>query len=234
MEEIVTINPDEIKEDIGTSSEVKIEAEVIDALIEETKNRGLSNMGEFQAFLLGKSGIAELGIHVGISSDERVILNIDEVAMALKPYIEQGYQIVADYHNHPEASVAQYIAAGLPVAFATSPSIGDIDLEFTKGVQSNLGQAPYSRIIGVYDTSKDQVLLNAFEVVRQYETDEAEGLEFEEPVSVVDQSTDIVLGKARYTLPNKLISAGLIKPVNIVRVGQDETHQQILNPLISK
>lgn len=126
--------------------ELELPLKLLDKLNEETANRSKEDAGEFWVFLLELSRKETIIVPVGIGHSWGVSADPEMVVYQLRPFVEQGYQVVADYHNHPNESVSVYKEAGFPEAFAISPSTADLNCgeHSVRGmVISQLDQEPY-------------------------------------------------------------------------------------------
>ena len=138
--------------------DVVLQKELLDRLNDETKRKALAGEGEFWMFLLGKEGQATESVSVGIGHSWGISANPEQVIADLNPWIQKGFSVVADYHNHPQSSAVVYQAYGFPEAYVTSPSDADLDTDANsvRGlVLSKLKQNPYPRIITAYSKSQD-------------------------------------------------------------------------------
>lgn len=88
--------------------DVVLQKELLDRLNDETKRKALAGEGEFWMFLLGKEGQATESVSVGIGHSWGISANPEQVIADLNPWIQKGFSVVADYHNHPQSSVAVY------------------------------------------------------------------------------------------------------------------------------
>lgn len=195
-----------------------IKEDVIAYLNASTKEYNLQGRGEFWVFLLGRGQEVEKYVGVGTGYQHGVIASPEEVIEKLRPHTERGYKVLADYHNHPHTSVADYQIAGYPAAYATSPSIpSDFDSPIRKAVLDELHQLPYPRIISAYSEEDGGVLMNAFNVLRQPTREEESTVLFEEPIVIheVPDATGITMLPSKYSNPKKLIEKGIIEPINI-------------------
>ncbi len=176
------------------SKDVIIEEQLLKRLNDETKRKAQAGEGEFWVFLLGKEGKATEVVSVGLGHSWGISANPEQVIAELNPWIEKGYSIIADYHNHPPSSIDVYQAAGFPEVYATSPSEADLDID-AKSVRglvlSKLNQEPYPRIIAIYSKSQDKVVINAFDIKRGITPDESKMIGFDDPTFVEEEPDEL-------------------------------------------
>lgn len=228
--EIKNIQHTESKE-VASVNEVVIKEEVYSELIDRTKNKYKSDGGEFQVFLLGKDGAAEKYVEVGIPHKSGVMASSEQIIEKLRSEIDEGYEIIADYHNHTKESVDVYKANGMPIDYATAPSSGDLDLDVPRQIQTELHQKQYPRLIGLYVEDQDRVIVNGFVVLSELTKDQCDSISFEDPLYEPDEPDDlgITLLPSQYTDPLKLKELGAIQSVNVKSVDDNGQYNQIEN-----
>lgn len=224
---LVEIVPTEEKEVIRPT-EVTIDAKVL----AELNDRVRHSDSEFWAFILGKGRIGEQYVLVGIGHKHGVMSSPDQVIQALRPYVEQGLQVVADYHNHPEEVKAIYSAAGFPPEYAIGPSVADLRQDISKALQAVLKQSPYPRIIALANGQNQDVLLNAINVLKYPIPEERGGIEFDDPAFNASEDDGLVqIVGEKYGNPEAMIKKGYIEPI-ILYSHNEQLDLRISNPLV--
>ncbi len=207
--------------------EVAVQQSTLDTLA--TRVRQQPNE-EFLAYILRK-GIDEVIVYVGIGSQVRVVASEQEKINALRPYVTQGYTIVADYHNHPIASNASYQAADFPIEYVMSPSPGDMLLNPPEIVNTALGQQATPRIIASYLPDQDVVKVSAIYVKREPAKADTDRIVFSDPLFVGKKPTNPLIKVVGVEFGDAAmqIARGLIEPVDIV-VNNGEERTVLANP----
>lgn len=207
----------------------------LNSLNKETIRRSQENSGEFWVFLLKSPTGQTISIPVGRGHSSGVSLHPNRAVNQLKPHIQKGYQVIADYHNHPNQSVSVYEKVKLPEIFATSPSIADLqcDENSVRGrIILDLHQKPYPRIIAAYSQERQEVMLNTFNILREPTDIETKEITFDEP-NFVDEpdELEIQLLANKYVNPSKLDKLGIVVPMVIKGVNDDGSVVEIQNDL---
>lgn len=140
----------------GSSAEIIITNSLLADVAEKTKQRSLENSGEFLFFIMG-DGKEQIKVPVGVGYKYGVAYTPEMAVKSLKPYVNQGFKILADYHNHTPESVKIYQEKGLPAEYAFSPSFNDIDSDIPPTLRSELKNDEYPHLIGVYLEDNDTV-----------------------------------------------------------------------------
>ena len=210
----ITINSEEL---LNNHGQVRLNEKVFSEICNRTVQHNNENSGEFWLFLIGKNDVADETVEVGIGYHSGVSANTNEVVEKLRPFTENGYKVIADYHNHPKQSVLDYEALNLSDEDAISPSISDIESDIYPTVKEKLGQVDYPRIIGTVSEKKG-VIMGGFQILRQPNYEEEKQIEIEEPIYIVEEPDEngITLKPSLYTDPRKMVQLGIIKPVDVL------------------
>lgn len=150
----------------------------------ESVKKMTNEMKEVLFFLLSRDGskVATVTVSVGTSHGSHVMWSAPEAINTLMPYINSGYKIVGDLHNHPD--VPSYAAAGLPTHYATCPSVSDLHPMQIERVMDFFGQKPWPRTIICFDEKADVMYANTYMKNRDLTADEDEAASFNDPLHV--------------------------------------------------
>lgn len=216
--------------------ELELPLKLLNQLNEETTKHAQEDSGEFWVFILKSADEETISVPVGIGHSWGVSANPNMVVNQLRPHVNQGYRVVADYHNHPNESISVYKEAGFPEVFATSPSTADLncDERSVRGkVISELDQEPYPRIIAAYSQDTQKVVLNTFNILREPTDAEAKEIEFDEPNFVEEEPDElgIQMLASKYIDPSKLDKLGIVSPLTIRGINEDGSVVEVQNDL---
>lgn len=202
----VVPNETEIKEGVRVSSKILLE------LAEETTVKSKENSGEAFSFILDKEG-SQIILKVGVGHSWGVAYSSEEAISKLKPFINEGFKVVADYHNHTPESVRVYQKVGMSPEYAFSPSFADIHSEIPANVRQELNQEDFPHLIGVYVDTTDNVFINGFRYLRDATVGEEKEIEFDDPFYTETEKDEsgIQLLASKYTDPRKSFEKGIIK-----------------------
>lgn len=202
----------------NSQTEVIISKSTLDVLAAKVRQQPNA---EFLVYIVRKGSDEQIvNVTLGVSGDGKHIISQDNyIVEQLRPYIAEGYEIVADYHNHPTSNISKYKLVKMPLEYAMSPSFGDTELARPKYVQNALQQAPHPRIIAIYDKGTDTVLTSAFMMNRIAKLDELKEIEFETPIFIIPESkqTKVALTIEPGSFGNAavMIAKGIITPLDI-------------------
>lgn len=196
-----------------TAKEIEVKAEILDELNQMTRE----SKKEFWVFILGKNRVGEKYIPVALGDEDGISVDLKKVVAFLKPHIQEGYSIIADYHNHPEGIVKDYIQSGFPPEFATSPSTADLQRRTPEIIETELKQKPFPRLIAIFNPQKNEVAINAFTILRHSSSAMEKEIEFDKPGFIAQKATKLgirVLGES-YGQPIEMIKRGYFEPITL-------------------
>ncbi len=207
---------------------------VRDNVLEELKKMTRESRVEFLVYLLGRGDVSEVIAFISKGHEHGISLPSDYVIDKLRFYTNQGYQVKAEYHNHPPRAMEEFKAAGLSQESAIGPSISDLKTD-PYSIQSILCQKQFPRIIGMYSPSDDTVHMNAFQVVRNPNPQERKYVTFSNPIFTPekDEASIVQITNEILTDPAKLGELGLIQLVPFRSVDANGNKKDIPNPLLS-
>lgn len=196
---------------------VQLGEDVYKSICDRTRRYDLEGKGEFWLFLMGRDDTAVQTVEVGRGYQSGVVVSVKEVVEKLRPLVEQGFRVVADYHNHPRQSVLDYRANNRPSEWAVSPSISDIISEIYPAIRQQLGQGAYPRIIGT-ESDEHGIVMSGFQILRMPNPEEEIAISIKEPVKLMEapDKNGITMLPAEYTDPKKMIELGIVGAVDIV------------------
>ncbi len=214
------------KEEVDNKkTDIVVDSRLLDHVFDRVKTYQKLNK-EFFVYLLGKDGMATLEVAVGGGYDAGVTFTTQEAVEKLTPFIEQGYSIVADLHNHPDTGM--YVTLGYGFESETTPSEGDLGSPAFYDVPVLLHQNPFPRVIVAYDESRNMFAVNAFHQNRDILTQER--IDWTIEGSVIEQEPDelgIVI--SNYNLdPNQLVNHDVITLLNLRSVNCANGNTEII------
>lgn len=202
--------------ELKSSSEVLISSKVLNEVAEETKARSKEKDDEFLVFILD-NGNEQITTRVGIGHSSGVSYTPAEAINTLKPFIDQGFKIMADYHNHPGSTLKVYDGIGLKPEYSLSPSFADLWNDTQTFISRELNQKEYPHLIGIYIPQTEKVHINGFNYIREPAKEEEKDVQFEDPFFIEEapDELDIQIHASQFTNPAKLLEKGIIKNVTI-------------------
>jgi len=81
----------------------------------------VDNTGEFLVFIID-NGKEQVKVRVGIGHGFGVSYSPQQSVDNLRPFVSEGFKVVADFHNHTPESVKVYGEVGMASEFGFSPS----------------------------------------------------------------------------------------------------------------
>lgn len=208
-------------EKIHDGKEISVDKNLFTSLLERVK-QGEKKQREFFVYLLGKEDIATIAVNVGIGYQTGISFTPSQAVEDISPYINEGYKIIADLHNHPDIGI--YESVGYPLEAVTTPSVNDFDSPAYTEVPQQLGQDPYPRIIVAYNQEKDTFAINAYLQNRDLTAEETELWSAPDPNYVEEEPDDlgIVMLPNRCLSPEKLVENNVITLIHIKTVLANE------------
>ncbi len=215
------------------STEVVISEDILKEVATETRKRSINNSGEFLIYILD-NGEEQVSVRVGIGHSFGVSYSPEIAISTLKPYIEKGFRIVADYHNHPPESVLVYKEKGMPGEYAFSPSISDVSSNIPYKITTAFKHSNYPHLIGVYLDNTDKTYINGFRYNREPSPEESAAIEFDDPFYVEEEADElgIKLLASKYTDLKNLMELGIIDTTQIKLSSNTEIPSITLNTSI--
>lgn len=213
---------------------IPTEVTISEVIYHELRARTIKqqSVGEFWVFLVGKDGIATKAVEVGKGSESDVGTSAEEIISILAPFIEEGYQVISDYHNHPDSCLKVYQSVGLPPEFVVAPSGADLDRNIVpQAICSQLRQKPHPKIIGSFLADTKQFILNCFSVQREPSGKEIDSFSFYDPdfTPLPQDEIEVQIISNLYTDPTKLGKLDIVKPASIKVLSSNGNINNIQN-----